>query len=616
MRETDYRLKEIQTRFIYPFFFDQWQVNKACELLQAARFTRPGSQGQGQQMWECTAASGVYLDEMLEHVARFLFTSDSNVCRYLKLSGHVFNEMLHHHVTVQLSNGSELSIKAAKVGVELFLMAYGMGVLSIALTPVRDDISINEAVEFNYRLARYDPMPAAPLSIPYPAEVFQKKSASGEPSFPHAPAPDAPIEQRIGALGGSFKMPELIEFLLEPLAPLARGRVQQGLSVYTVVRLEANADFGTLRTREELSPFLSALAQIEESDHAGATRGVITISNEVLNTKHWAAVGLLGAAHLVADQRIGDGDKEHPFNEQRLPRVRDKYFVPYLMALFQRLFLERTIREAGSQIDLSFDSEARRFLPNLRHEIERAAGETMARLLKKHSFPAIFKDEMEREVKAAVEQTIRGHEQALVTTETAKSGCRLVRFLREDLDRSLSEAFERMPSQARMRAKYFRRHSESEITDAIDRVFSQDRYLARLREDILQFAVQGHFTQVSSRQVLHHFYRIAQDGLDVPQAWAEVNYAISNLDRQLATEREYRTAKNTSDNLAVISRVQRIVHVLEYLVIGTYAVEVFHIASTSFHEFHTFESIAYPLLAFLFGLFVVFLFDTIERNRN
>jgi hypothetical protein len=65
------------------------------------------------------------------------------------------------------------------------------------------------------------------------------------------------------------------------------------------------------------------------------------VPNAVLNRRHWAAVGQLGAAHVVADQ---PGD--HPFNEQRVPRVRDKYFIQYLMALLQRLVVHRVIDRA------------------------------------------------------------------------------------------------------------------------------------------------------------------------------------------------------------------------------------------------------------------------------
>jgi hypothetical protein len=38
--------------------------------------------------------------------------------------------------------------------------------------------------------------------------------------------------------------------------------------------------------------------------------------------------------------------------------------------------------------------------------------------------------------------------------------------------------------------------------------------LARLREDLLDFGVGGHFMQVSSRHALHRYYRLARRGLE------------------------------------------------------------------------------------------------------
>jgi hypothetical protein len=67
----------------------------------------------------------------------------------------------------------------------------------------------------------------------------------------------------------------------------------------------------------------------------------VSRSPSVLNPRHWAAAGSLGAVHLVADQ-----DPPHPFDEQRVPTVLYKYFVPYLVRLLQRIALQRLIGEA------------------------------------------------------------------------------------------------------------------------------------------------------------------------------------------------------------------------------------------------------------------------------
>ena len=293
----------------------------------------------------------------------------------------------------------------------------------------------------------------------------------------------------------------MIDQLLQPLNAFHIAKVQQGLSVYTVARFGSDVEFADPQAREQLSRFLSAVAQVEESGHAGAIPGKVMVTNEVLNNRHWAAVGLLGAAHLVADQPPPDGHEEHAFNEQRVPRVRDKYFVPYLMATFQRLFLDRTVREASS----------------------------------------------------------------IALSHSQDTGNRL----------------------------------------------------AKLREKTLEFAVRGHFVQVSSREVLHRFYRVAQRGLDVPEAWAEVNYAISNLDRRFADERDRHVSKTMADNLVSINRVQQAVHVIEYIVVGTYLAEVWHLATGGYDFFHGWHGTVGVVTAFLVGLaFVNIVIRQVERKRK
>ena len=66
------------------------------------------------------------------------------------------------------------------------------------------------------------------------------------------------------------------------------------LSVGTVVRLGMEADFARVEVRNELSTFLSGLAQVEESGHIGGMPGVVLVENCLLNRGHWEAVGLFG----------------------------------------------------------------------------------------------------------------------------------------------------------------------------------------------------------------------------------------------------------------------------------------------------------------------------------
>lgn len=473
------RVKEIHTRFLYSFFFDGRDIGDVSAKLQAAgggaifsvsderNKAKNAAHFEQTAIWQCAAPVAFYQDEVLRHVKDFLFAADSKTCEYLKVAPEVLNAIFHHHfVTVHLSRHATMPIKfIPKIGIELFLTTHGVGVLSIGLAPARENLTLDEAIDFNYRLARFEPMPPAALRIPHPSdnrEKFEQIPQSERARIAPPPPRDAPLGARLGAAGGVFTLPELVNALLSPLREFDLETAQPGFSVCTVARFGAETDFGKSRSRTELAHFISALAQVEESNHAGTS--AVGVSNTILNRKHWAAIGLLGAAHLVADQTSPTDEHAHPFDEQRVSRVRDKYFIPHLIAILQRLFLDQTIRRATRIADAQ--------------------------------------------------------------TEESR------------------------------------------------------RQLAKLRDAILQFAVAGHFVQVSSRQSLHRFYRLAQQGLDVPEAWAEVRLAISDLDGKFAVEREHHLAQVTSENLTAINRVQKVIHLIEYVIVGTYLAEL----GTSFTE--------------------------------
>ena len=87
---------------------------------------------------------------------------------------------------------------------------------------------------------------------------------------------------------------------------------------------------------------MAGLAQIEEAEHARAVEELLPVANELLTSHHWAAVSYQGSAHLVADQNPAG----LPFNQQRVPNVRDKWFVPFLLSLWQRTALFESHDEA------------------------------------------------------------------------------------------------------------------------------------------------------------------------------------------------------------------------------------------------------------------------------
>jgi hypothetical protein len=112
----------------------------------------------------------------------------------------------------------------------------------------------------------------------------------------------------------------------------------QQFAVYTVVRL-AGENAVDVDDEEQLRALwrpIAGIAQLEEPWHPGIAGGEVPISAAVLNRSVVAAVSQRGACRVVIDQSgAGSG-----FNAERFCRSRDKAFIPYLIALLQRLILD------------------------------------------------------------------------------------------------------------------------------------------------------------------------------------------------------------------------------------------------------------------------------------
>lgn len=447
------RPKEIHTRFLYPFFFERSQSRRAQEALCAAAITaRDGRQA---SIWECAPPPALYREELLNHVEKYLFNEAERSCRYLRLSAAAssrwFNKvqvvMTEVHAKEAQAEGDE---RAAPVvwpvalsplaGVEVFLTGYGVGVLSISLTPRLTELNYENSMLFNYKLSQLRPQVSPRLRIPHPSENeegWAHMPAVQKEKILAAPAADAPLSDRLGAAGGSFLLGELIpQILLAPLKHLELAPAQHQLSVYTVVRFGDEVDFDEQHTVKALAAFLSGISQVEEPTHAGSPTGVMGITNAILNRRHSAAVGLLGMAHIISDQPIrGLG-----FNEQRVSRILLKYFVPYLVALLQRTSLHRSIGEASNLV--------------------------------------------------------------LSQNKNTASG------------------------------------------------------LADLRRHMLEFAVEGYFPEISSREVIDRYYRMVREGLGVRRTFDDAQRAIAEIDAQHTSDRQERLSIAMAENVAATKSLQ------------------------------------------------------------
>jgi len=360
------RPKQIESRFLYPFFFDRGKAGEASEAL--VKTTIPRRAGEPIRIWECCEPPALYQEELLDHVERFLFQSEGRGCRYLRVSSPAssrwFNKIQAVLIEAKRSTAkaaltAETSQKSLDqepliwpvsltpvTGIELFLTNYGVGVLSIGLKPEEVEPDFETATLFNYKLAQLRPQVSARLRVRHPSDnklAWEHMSAEEKNKIAPPPSPDSPVNDRIGVAGGSFLLGELVtDVLLKPLTGLGLEPFQNQFSVYTVVRFGDEVDFDKREIGQALAAFLSGISQIEEPGHAGSPVGVVGVTNAILNRRHSAAVGLLGMAHIVSDQ-----PGQHSFNEQRVPRIMTKYFVPYLAALLQRVSLQRSIQEAS-----------------------------------------------------------------------------------------------------------------------------------------------------------------------------------------------------------------------------------------------------------------------------
>ncbi len=316
---------QLQSRFLVPFFMRHQVCDAAAAALTKLQFS---TRKDTLTVWQTADPPDVYHSEFLTACQQFLFADCAQDAQYFQVNPTLAAQWLNH---VQLHYEKKplmpIQLVDANRALELFLLPNGVGLLSITLAFAPSaDMEVNPSLlqEFNYRLSQTLAKKVAQLAQPH----------SGHEKSPPAPALDASLTERLGKPGGVFTLPELRDFLLSPLQNFEYHCPQQQFSVFSVLRIAQNLDFTDPAAQAAWQPLLRALAHVEEPAHAGS----LQLTHEQLNTRHWAAVGSLGAVHLLADQ-----DEEVAFNQQRVKLVLGKYFIPYWMALAQRLILLHTL---------------------------------------------------------------------------------------------------------------------------------------------------------------------------------------------------------------------------------------------------------------------------------
>ena len=124
--------------------------------------------------------------------------------------------------------------------------------------------------------------------------------------------------------------------------------------------------------------------------------------------------------------------------------------------------------------------------------------------------------------------------------------------------------------------------------------------LAELRQDLLRFAVEGYFTEVSTREVIQLYYRMTQKSLGVRNILDHVRRAVADIEARERSERSAERADETKQTLEKMARIQEKVERIEVFIIFVYASELAHLVLEEFEKEH---HIWHPMLiAIIFGL--------------
>ncbi|HRI13748.1 MAG TPA: hypothetical protein PLX89_12170 [Verrucomicrobiota bacterium] len=381
-------LRSADFRVIHPFEFDSKVQGSPASAFAGITAALLSAQMDGVAMWEAPglrnpAVAGapvvpeLYYEELLPAVRRFLFGGKSDGTVYIRLSRPLVTTVFRNGLDVWLSEGKDGRVVGPPSGppsarllpeaaVELFLLSSGIGVLSVQIgieANARNPLSLDRVQELNYRLAQRRHKECPIFAIPHPrlsgrlvgSQLEDAVAKAGEP-----PRADLPLEQRLGRPGGLFTLEEWKDVLLSPLESEAQLRDAQGqFSLYSVVTFGHQTSWETSETRAPLAHFLSGMAQAEEEDHAGSLPREISVPNELLNSRHWAAAGSLAAAHLICDQWPTDG-RGHPqrYDGLRGPTVLHRYFILWLLAQLQRLHFLRSVNDVAAVAQASMSSSS------------------------------------------------------------------------------------------------------------------------------------------------------------------------------------------------------------------------------------------------------------------
>jgi len=135
---------------------------------------------------------------------------------------------------------------------------------------------------------------------------------------------------------------------------------------------------------------------------------------------------------------------------------------------------------------------------------------------------------------------------------------------------------------------------------------TEQQELQALHDNILDFTVTGYFTEISSREVINQFYRLAQTGLRVPETFQIVQHSLHYIDTKNEAKFQHNVAEKLNDNVNEVTSVQRKMEWFEIFFVSFYAAELSNLFATNFRFPTNYHAISVAGWA-LFGGFIAFL---------
>jgi hypothetical protein len=356
--------KRFSIRLLAPFYLTEPFSPATHAKLEASTYA-------GKNLWRSADLHVKYTEEALPELERFLFPPegkpvyfglDKGLCdswfravTAVVLNGH--EEARWRKQLAKRADLAELRPQAVplsldpKYGIELFVLHKTLGVLSLTFKePARrqaaHQMPLTATRGAQYHLSHLK-FRAPILRVPHPA-IDPMFSPECESALERELWLDDPIEDRLGRPGQPFRLQEVRDAVLAPIAGSIQSFEQQQFLAHTVVRFDNETEFGSADGRRAYIRELVAFAQIEEEGHAPAATDHPGLPSEVLNTKHIAAYSYLGGCHFVADQHPRE-ESPGTYDEDRAETIQRKYFTVFLTTLAQRMlshrFLETVVRK-------------------------------------------------------------------------------------------------------------------------------------------------------------------------------------------------------------------------------------------------------------------------------